>query len=57
MSGPYKFRTTNRVCPECGERLEAKSGPDFVSVYRCPECAWIRAYDTYERPELDWYDQ
>lgn len=56
----HKFRTSNRECPECGDRLEAKSGPDFQSRYRCPECGWTKLYDPAadEHPtELGWYEQ
>lgn len=60
MTKNYQFRESNRECPNCGERLEAQSGPDFQSRYRCPNCEWSKVYDPAadEFPnELEWYER
>jgi ribosomal protein L37AE/L43A len=35
-------------CPECSADVEAASGPDFISVWRCRNCDWGTVQDTYD---------
>lgn len=55
-----EYRRSNRECPECGNRLEAKPRVDYLSEYRCPECGWSRTFDPRmgesADAELDWYN-
>jgi ssDNA-binding Zn-finger/Zn-ribbon topoisomerase 1 len=57
--GMTTWRPSNYVCPACGRRLEAASGPDGLTAERCPNCDYSKAFDPnadeWASDELDRY--